>query len=87
MQMTEIRHENIVPFIGGSDSHGEFFILTAYSSRGSLKDILQNQDFKLDNMFIASLVADLIKVTTRTLRDSCSIHSIHWNVLTGLLPC
>ena len=62
--MTELRHENIVPFIGASVDHGGAFILTAYCARGSLEDILQNPDFKLDTIFIASLVADLIKVNS-----------------------
>lgn len=62
-QMTEIRHENIVPFVGASVEYGGVFILTSYCARGSLEDVLQNQDFKLDTIFIASLVADLIKVT------------------------
>ena len=61
-EMTEIRHENIVPFIGASVEFGGVFILTAYCARGSLQDVLQNPDFKLDTIFIASLVADLIKV-------------------------
>ena len=67
--MTELRHENIVPFIGASVDHGGAFVLTAYCARGSLEDILQNPDFKLDTMFIASLVADLIKVRP-SLRNS-----------------
>jgi len=61
-QMTEVRHENVVPFIGASVEYGGVFILTSYCARGSLEDVLQNQDFKLDTIFIASLVADLIKV-------------------------
>jgi len=28
----------------------------------SLQDVIRNQDLDLDNMFVASLVADLIKV-------------------------
>ena len=43
--------------------HGNVCILTAYCARGSLEDVLQNGDLHLDNMFIASLVADLIKVS------------------------
>ena len=61
-QMTEVRHENVVPFIGASVEYAGVFILTSYCARGSLEDVLQNRDFKLDTIFIASLVADLIKV-------------------------
>jgi hypothetical protein len=42
--------------------HGNICILTAYSARGSLEDVLQNEDLHLDKMFLASLVFDLIKV-------------------------
>ena len=64
--MTELRHENIAPFIGASIDHGDAYILTNYCGRGSLQDVLNNEDFKLDTIFIASLVADLIKVKQQT---------------------
>lgn len=32
-----------------------------------LQDILENEDVKLDNMFIASMVADIIRVSAVTL--------------------
>jgi guanylate cyclase len=60
-QMTSIRHENILSFMGISVEHGSVSILTAYCARGSLEDVLK-LDFKLDTFFIASLVVDLIKV-------------------------
>lgn len=60
-QMREVRHENLLPFIGASVDTGCVCILTAYCARGSLEDVLQNDDLQLDNMFVASLVADLIK--------------------------
>nr|QEE04601.1 membrane-bound guanylyl cyclase [Penaeus vannamei] len=60
-QMREVRHENLLPFIGASVDTGAVCVLTAYCTRGSLEDVLANDDFLLDNMFVASLVADLIK--------------------------
>lgn len=39
-------------------------ILTAYSARGSLEDVLENEDLNLDNMFVSSLVTDILKVRT-----------------------
>ena len=63
-QMTAIRHENIVSFLGASVENGSVSILTAYCARGSLEDVLK-LDFKLDTFFIASLVVDLIKVVLR----------------------
>lgn len=62
-QIREVRHENLIPFIGASVDHGNVAILTAYSARGSLEDVLQNKDLNLDNMFVSSLVTDILKVT------------------------
>lgn len=36
--------------------------VTDYCAKGSLYDIIENEDIKLDNLFIASLINDLIKV-------------------------
>jgi serine/threonine protein kinase len=59
--MRDLRHENLVPFIGASVESGHISILTQLCSRGSLDDVLNNADYRVDNMFIASLVGDLIK--------------------------
>ncbi|XP_074600501.1 guanylate cyclase 32E-like [Brevipalpus obovatus] len=61
IQIREMRHENINPFIGACVDAPNVAILKLYCARGSLEDVLKNQDLDLDNMFIASLVADLIK--------------------------
>ncbi|KAJ8956736.1 hypothetical protein NQ318_014092, partial [Aromia moschata] len=60
-QIREVRHENLIPFIGASVDHGNVAILTAYSARGSLQDVLANKDLNLDNMFVSSLVTDILK--------------------------
>ncbi|CAG9824690.1 unnamed protein product, partial [Phaedon cochleariae] len=60
-QIREVRHENLIPFIGASVDHGNVAILTAYSARGSLEDVLKNKDLNLDNMFVSSLVTDILK--------------------------
>nr|CAI5866283.1 unnamed protein product [Callosobruchus analis] len=44
-----------------SVDHSNVAILTAYTARGSLEDILQNKDLHLDNMFVSSLVTDILK--------------------------
>ncbi|XP_013384406.1 guanylate cyclase 32E [Lingula anatina] len=59
--MKEFRHDNICPFVGACVGHNFFIIVTEYCAKGSLQDILENEDMKLDAMFIASLVFDLIK--------------------------
>jgi len=60
--MRELRHDNLVPFLGACVESGHICVLTPICSRGSLEDVLDNEDYRLDNMFIASLLADLIKV-------------------------
>lgn len=57
----ELNHDNITRFIGACVETPHVYILTNYCARGSLQDILKNEDITLDNMFISSLVSDLIK--------------------------
>ncbi|XP_046734564.1 guanylate cyclase 32E-like [Diprion similis] len=60
-QIREIRHENLIPFMGAVVEPGAIFIVTGYCARGSLRDLLQNDDLRLDPMFASSLVADLLR--------------------------
>lgn len=60
--MKDLRHENVNLFLGFFSDCGIFAIVTEYCSRGSLEDLLRNEDMKLDWMFKSSLVMDLIKV-------------------------
>uniref|UniRef100_A0A2C9KB28 guanylate cyclase n=1 Tax=Biomphalaria glabrata TaxID=6526 RepID=A0A2C9KB28_BIOGL len=59
--MRDLRHDNIVQFIGATIEPGMTHIVTEYCSKGSLEDILENSDLKLDEMFIASIVSDILK--------------------------
>ena len=71
--MRELRHDNLVPFLGACVESGHICILMPFCSRGSLEDVLDNEDYRLDNMFIASLVADLLKVGLRFRRFELSL--------------
>ncbi|CAL4066971.1 unnamed protein product [Meganyctiphanes norvegica] len=59
--MRDLHHDNLLSFIGACVDPANVCIVVEYCSRGSLKDILENEDVKLDNMFIASLVGDIIQ--------------------------
>uniref|UniRef100_A0A8C1FYE5 Guanylate cyclase n=1 Tax=Cyprinus carpio TaxID=7962 RepID=A0A8C1FYE5_CYPCA len=60
-ELVDMRHENVNPFLGFFHDCGVFAIVTEYCSRGSLEDLLLNDDVKLDWMFKSSLILDLIK--------------------------
>ncbi|XP_071951997.1 speract receptor-like [Antedon mediterranea] len=57
----DIRHDNLCPFIGACVDSPNMAILMKYAAKGSLQDILEAEDIKLDNMFLSSLLADLVK--------------------------
>uniref|UniRef100_A0A8C1CCH2 Guanylate cyclase n=1 Tax=Cyprinus carpio carpio TaxID=630221 RepID=A0A8C1CCH2_CYPCA len=57
----DLRNENVNPFLGFFTDCETFAIVTEHCSRGSLHDLLRNEDVKLDWMFKSSLVLDLIK--------------------------
>uniref|UniRef100_A0A8C3PXR7 Guanylate cyclase n=1 Tax=Chrysolophus pictus TaxID=9089 RepID=A0A8C3PXR7_CHRPC len=61
LYMKDLRHENVNLFLGFFSDCGIFAIVTEYCSRGSLEDLLRNEDMKLDWMFKSSLLMDLIK--------------------------
>ncbi|XP_064595045.1 guanylate cyclase 32E-like [Liolophura sinensis] len=57
----DIRHDNVNAFIGACIESPNIFIVTEYCSKGSLQDVLENEEIKLDSMFIASLVFDILR--------------------------
>ncbi len=70
--MREMSHENVNGFVGLCTDPAHICILTKYCSKGSLRDILENDAIKLDIMFKASLLFDLVAV---------SLFSSFWNSL------
>ncbi|XP_053624913.1 receptor-type guanylate cyclase Gyc76C isoform X2 [Plodia interpunctella] len=59
--MRDLQHDNVNGFVGACIEPPNVCALSEYCTRGSLKDILENDDIKLDNMFLASLVGDIIR--------------------------
>ncbi|XP_023949227.1 receptor-type guanylate cyclase Gyc76C [Bicyclus anynana] len=59
--LRELKHDNLNSFIGAVVEPLRVLLITDYCAKGSLYDIIENEDIKLDQMFISSLVHDLIK--------------------------
>lgn len=55
-------HENTVRFLGACIECPTVLILTEYCSKGSLKDVLDNEAIHLDWNFRMSLIHDIVKV-------------------------
>nr|XP_016928296.1 receptor-type guanylate cyclase gcy-28 isoform X1 [Drosophila suzukii] len=62
-QARDVSHENTVRFVGACIDlpRPTVLILTEYCSRGSLKDVLENEAIELDWNFRMSLIHDIVK--------------------------
>ncbi|XP_068130121.1 retinal guanylyl cyclase 1 [Hyperolius riggenbachi] len=59
--LRDLRHENVNLYLGLFHDMGVLGVVSEHCSRGSLEDLIHNQDMKLDWMFKSSLLLDLIK--------------------------
>lgn len=57
-----LRHENLNPLIGCLAEPPRAALVSEYCARGSLQDVLQQDDIKLDWSFRLSLLTDLVRV-------------------------
>lgn len=60
-QMRDIRHNNLNQFVGACVEPNNIMVIYQYASKGSLQDILENSEIKLDTLFILSLIHDIVK--------------------------
>lgn len=61
-KMKDLQHEHLVRFYGACLEPPETCILTEFCPKGSLQDILENEQIKLDWMFKLSLMHDIVRV-------------------------
>ncbi|CAG2171311.1 unnamed protein product, partial [Oppiella nova] len=59
--MKDLQHNHVVRFLGACLDPPNCCIVTEYCPKGSLQDILENDEIKLDWMFRYSLMHDIIK--------------------------
>lgn len=60
--MQDLTHDHIARFIGICIDPKHQYIVTEYCPKGSLQDILENEEIKLDTMFKHSIMHDIVKV-------------------------
>ena len=65
--MKDLQHDHLVRFCGACVDPPNSCILTEYCPKGSLQDILENEQIKLDWMFKLSLMHDIVRVRIFTL--------------------
>uniref|UniRef100_A0A3Q0QUL0 Guanylate cyclase n=1 Tax=Amphilophus citrinellus TaxID=61819 RepID=A0A3Q0QUL0_AMPCI len=61
VKLREMRHENLNLLLGLFFDSGIFGVVIEHCTRGSLEDLLNNEDVRLDWMFKSSLLMDLIR--------------------------
>ncbi|CAF3305786.1 unnamed protein product [Rotaria socialis] len=59
--MQDLTHDHIARFIGICIDPKHQYIVTEYCPKGSLQDILENDEIKLDTMFKHSIMHDIVK--------------------------
>jgi hypothetical protein len=62
VQVRDVTHENTVRFVGACIDSPVVLCLTEYCPKGSLKDVLENDELQLDWNFRMSLIHDVVKV-------------------------
>ncbi|PVD36154.1 hypothetical protein C0Q70_03127 [Pomacea canaliculata] len=60
-QMKDLQNDHIVRFIGACIDYPNQCILTEYCPKGSLQDVLENDQIKLDWMFRYSIMQDIVR--------------------------
>ncbi|KAG7200781.1 hypothetical protein KM043_003157 [Ampulex compressa] len=60
-RMKDLQHDHLVRFYGACVEPPHCCLLTEYCPKGSLQDILENEQIKLDRVFRGSLIHDIVR--------------------------
>ncbi|XP_070155768.1 atrial natriuretic peptide receptor 1 isoform X2 [Polyergus mexicanus] len=60
-RMKDLQHDHLVRFYGACLEPPHCCLLTEYCPKGSLQDILENEQIKLDRVFRGSLIHDIVR--------------------------
>ncbi|XP_014598913.1 PREDICTED: atrial natriuretic peptide receptor 1-like isoform X2 [Polistes canadensis] len=60
-RMKDLQHDHLVRFYGACVEPPQCCLLTEYCPKGSLQDILENEQIKLDRVFWGSLIHDIVR--------------------------
>ncbi|KAI1295476.1 Atrial natriuretic peptide receptor 1 [Halotydeus destructor] len=72
--LRDISHENLIRFIGLCPEDNNVAILYEYSPRGSLRDLLQNDEISIDWSFRFCIIADIVEGMTFIHSSSVEYH-------------
>ncbi|UYV69615.1 NPR2 [Cordylochernes scorpioides] len=73
-QIRDLTHENLARVVGLCPDPPNVAVLTEYSPRGSLKDLLENPNIKLDWPFRFSLIGDIVEGMVAIHRSAVTFH-------------
>src|SRR2546422_7667793 len=59
--MRDLTHENLVRFVGICMDEPNIAVLTELSIRGSLRDMLENEQMKIDWIFRYAMITDIVE--------------------------
>ena len=65
--MSEMSHDNIAVFIGASVDVDHVCLILKFYPKGSLQDVIHNDEIQLDDTFKLSIATDMINVSVEEL--------------------
>ncbi|CAG5117840.1 unnamed protein product, partial [Candidula unifasciata] len=73
-KLMELKHQNVTAFVGACVDPGRILLLWEYCPKGSLQDIIRNQNIKLDQLFQFALCQDVAKGLEYIHKSSVNYH-------------